>query len=243
MTETKLKLEYSVTEESGGIPVIIVAAGNSTRMQGVNKQFVEIAGVPVIARTLLAFENSGHVSEIILVTRQEDILNLELLAEKYGISKLKDIVKGGNSRQESVLNGFAMLRTDTESVLIHDGARPFVSESIICSVVETLSKCDAVTCAVKVKDTIKQIDQNGKVIKTLDRNELVAVQTPQGVKVKKYLEAAEKLGDVSTFTDDTSIMESAGDEVYTVEGSYKNIKITTREDTLAAEKFIDEVEE
>ena len=243
MTETKLELEYSVTEQSAGIPVIIVAAGNSTRMQGVNKQFIEILGVPVIARTLLTFENSKHVSKIILVTREEDINNLQLLAEKYGISKLCDIVTGGKSRQESVLNGFNVLDSDTESVIIHDGARPFVSEKIIGAVVGKLSICDAVTCAIKVKDTIKQIDSEGKVVKTLDRNELVAVQTPQGVKVKKYLEAAKKLGDVSVFTDDTSIMEAVGHTVFTVEGSYKNIKITTPEDTLAAEKFIDEVEE
>ena len=239
--ETKLKLEYEIAkEDKSGLPVIIVAAGNSTRMQGINKQFLEIKGVPVIARTLLAFENSSDISRIILVVRDEDVYSFQILSEKYNISKLSDIVCGGKTRAESVLKGFGRLSEDEEKVLIHDGARPFVSEKIISSVAGALEKYSAVTCAVKVKDTVKQVDKSGKIIKTLDRNFLNAVQTPQGVKIKEYLGAAKNLKDVKDFTDDTSIMEAAGYSCYCVEGSYKNIKITTPEDILVAEGFLTE---
>lgn len=240
MTETKQKLQYNVVNSSGALPVIIVAAGSSNRMQGINKQFLEIGGVPVIVRTMLKFEKSDAVSRIILVTRAEDIFSLQMLGTKYGITKLTDIVCGGSSRQESVLNGFARLKVDEGAVLIHDGARPFVSDSIISAVAEGLNEHFAVTCGVKLKDTVKQVDEKGKVIKTLERESLVSVQTPQGVRKQEYLDSVEKAGDVSVFTDDMSVMEYGGYEVYTTTGSYKNIKITTPEDILIAQSFLEE---
>jgi 2-C-methyl-D-erythritol 4-phosphate cytidylyltransferase len=240
MTETKKKLQYEVVNSTVTLPVIIVAAGSSNRMQGINKQFLEIGGLPVIVRTMLKFEKSDAISRIILVTRAEDIFALQMLGTKHNITKLTDIVCGGSSRQESVLNGFARLSADEEAVLIHDGARPFVSDGIISAVAEGLNEHFAVTCGVKVKDTIKQVDENGKVIKTLDRDSLFSVQTPQGVKKQEYFDSVEKAGDVSVFTDDMSVMEYGGYEVYTVAGSYKNIKITTPEDILVAESFLEE---
>lgn len=238
MTETKTKLEYTVSDSPNPVPVIIVAAGNSTRMGGINKQFVELLGIPVIVRSLIAFQNSEAISNIILVTRDDDIPALQLLCEKYGITKLTDIVAGGANRHLSVMNGFACLSEDTESVLIHDGARPLVEDATICAVADALSKYDAVTCAVKVKDTIKQIAADGKIEKTLDRSSLVAVQTPQGVKVKGYLEAVKSAENPELFTDDPSVMEAAGYTAYTVDGSYKNIKITTPEDIALAEIYL-----
>lgn len=240
MNSTELKLSYDIcAPQQNGLPVIIVAAGSSSRMGGQNKQFLELGGIPVIARTLLAFENSDVIKNIILVVRAEDVFSLQMLAEKYGISKLSDIVCGAGSRQESVLKGFARLSKEETAVLIHDGARPLVTKEIISSVSAALENHSAVTCAVKVKDTIKEIDKDGKVTKTLNRENLVAVQTPQGVNAEDYLAAIEKLGDIKTFTDDTSIMEAAGYDVFTVEGSYKNIKITTPEDIPAAESFLE----
>ncbi len=233
-----MKLEFEICDiQNKGLPVIIVAAGNSTRMQGINKQFLTIGDMPVIARSLLAFENSKYISRIILVARNEDIFDLQLLAEKYSISKLTDIIKGGNNRQESVLNGFNRLSQDETAVLIHDGARPFVTEKIIGDVADNLKEYPAVTCGVKVKDTVKQITSDGKVIKTLDRDTLFAVQTPQGVKATEYKEALSRFSDLSSFTDDTSIMEAAGYEVKCVMGSYRNIKITTPEDIIYAENL------
>ncbi len=231
MNKTELKIEYEIAEEAKkGIPAIIVAAGASRRMNGINKQFLSLNGIPVIAKTLLAFEKCEAVGDIILVVRDEDIYDLQLIAEKYSISKLSDIVCGGKTRQESVLKGLSRVKTGEEKVLVHDGARPLVTEDVICSVAKALEEYPAVTCAVKVKDTVKETDENGVVIKTLNRESLMAVQTPQGLRVSDYKTAIEKVGDVSVFTDDTSIMEAAGYKVKTVEGSYKNIKITTPED-------------
>ncbi len=237
MTETKLELDYEIIEENNRIPVIIVAAGNSSRM-GKNKLYIEISGIPVIARTLLNFERSNSISRIILVTKPEEIVNLQLICEKYGISKLSDIAEGGNTRQESVLKGFERLGGDEDRVLIHDGARPLTPDKVISDVADKLNTVSAVTCAVKVKDTVKEITAEGKVIKTLNRDSLVAVQTPQGVRVKDYLDAVSSVGDVSVFTDDTSLMESAGYDVYITEGDYTNIKVTTPEDISAAESYI-----
>lgn len=242
MEKTELKLDYTINEQCGNIPVIVVAAGASSRMQGISKQLAEIGSVPVIIRTLKAFENCDQISNIILVVRTEDLFQIQMLCEKYMITKLSDIVCGGNSRQESVLKGFSRLPEDAKKVLIHDGARPFVDSKIIYSVADALEKHSAVTCAVRVKDTIKKVDENGKVLKTVPREDLVSVQTPQGVWVSEYLAACES-ADVAKFTDDTSIMEAAGYEVFVTEGSYKNIKITTKEDLILAKAFLSEEEE
>ncbi|MBR6510120.1 MAG: 2-C-methyl-D-erythritol 4-phosphate cytidylyltransferase [Clostridia bacterium] len=244
MTETKHKLEYRIkNNKKAEFSAIIVSAGNSTRMGSVNKQMLTIGGIEVVARTLKAFEANENIKKIILVTRADDIFAMQMLAQKYNISKISDIVCGGNSRQESVLNGVARLDKTCNFVLIHDGARPLISQEIINSVCKKLETSVAVTCAVKVKDTIKQVDADGKVIKTVPREDLVAVQTPQGVRVHEYMRAVGKIGEISGFTDDTSIMEAAGHEVHIVEGSYKNIKITTPDDVIIAEGFLNEVEQ
>lgn len=238
LNTTQVKLEYEIKEVApDGVTVIIVAAGSSTRMNGENKQFVEIDGIPVIARTMLAFERSSVIKRIILVTRTEDIFATQLIAEKYSLSKLSDIVCGAETRQQSVLKGFERLDEADEKVLVHDGARPLVTTEIIAAVAEALKTNEAVTCAVRLKDTVKQTDNNGRAVKTLDRSSLVAVQTPQGVWVKEYLRAVRNAADVAGFTDDMSVMESAGYMPYIVEGSYKNIKITTPEDVIAARAY------
>ncbi len=237
---TKTALDYELTQaQSDGLPVIVVAAGSFTRMNGVNKQLAHIGGLPVIIRTLMAFERCEKISDIILVVRADDIFSMQLLTEKYNISKLSDIVCGGNCRQESVLKGLARVGIDKESVLIHDGARPLVSTKVIENVVEGLKQSSAVTCAVPIIDTVKQTDKNGLVEKTLDRSNLVAVQTPQAVKIKEFKNAVESVGDLSRFTDDTSIMEAAGFKVLTVEGDRSNIKITTRSDIAMAELLLE----
>ena len=238
-TETALKYEVAA-ENKKGLPVIIVAAGNFTRMQGVNKQLAEIGGLPVIIRTLMAFENSDDISNIILVVRADDVFSMQLLTEKYNITKLSDIVCGGANRQESVQKGLARVDETCDNVLIHDGARPLVSEQTIKNVAEGLKNYSAVTCGVAVVDTIKEIDADGKVLKTLNRSHLIAVQTPQGVKVADYKSVLEKTSDLSTFTDDMSIMENAGYEVLTVEGDRKNIKITTLSDIALASALLEE---
>ena len=239
MALTELKLEYAVCDsEKSGIPVIIAAAGASSRMEGINKQTALLGGVPVLARTLLTFERSEVISSIILIVRPEDVFAMQMLAERYGIDKLTDIVCGGATRQESILNGFDRLDKNAEAVLIHDGARPLVDNSVIRAVADALKEYPAVTCAVPVKDTVKVVDKDGKVLSTPDRSSLAAVQTPQGVRTADYRAAIEKIGDVSKFTDDMSVMEAAGFCVHTVKGSYRNIKITTPEDLRLAEYLL-----
>lgn len=212
----------------------------SSRMQGVNKQLVNIGDVPVIIRTLKVFDESAFISRIILVARQEDILALQRLCEEYNIKKLTDIVEGGDNRHQSVLKGIDKLDSSEEKVLIHDGARPFVDNCIIGNVVAALQNEVGVVCAVAIRDTVKRSDGQGYVEKTLPRENLYAIQTPQGVSVTEYLEAAKSVEGAELLTDDAAILEAAGKKVRIVEGSAKNIKITTRTDLETARLFLEE---
>ncbi len=237
MLKTESKLEFEVLKPHiNGIPVIVVAAGSSTRM-GKNKMLISLLDMPLLIRTLKVFEGCKSISNIILVARESELLKYSQLCEKYMISKVSDIIKGGSNRQESVLLGLKQLKKTDEKVLIHDGARPLVSDEIINRVINGLEGFSAVTPVVKVKDTIKQIGTDGVVLKTLCRDALVQVQTPQGVDVRKYFEAINGK-DLSLFTDDVSIFEAANEPVLTVLGDYKNIKVTTKEDIIIAEAFL-----
>lgn len=239
MEATAVKLEYDICESAkGGIPAIIVAAGSCTRMNGINKQLLELDGIPVIVRTLKAFEGSPEISRIILVTRKESIVTLQSLADKYMISKLTDICEGGSDRHSSVLCGMERLTADEKKVLIQDGARPFCTAQMIADAAGALKDYDGSLCAVKISDTVKLAASDGTVTGTLDRSMLYSAQTPQGVDVALYKEASAKSEDRSGFTDDASVLESAGHTVKIVEGSPSNIKITTRDDIPLAEAIL-----
>lgn len=239
MNKTEVKFQYDICKNGdGAIPVIIVAAGSSTRMNGINKQFVPILGVPVIARTLMAFEACSDVSKIIIVTAKDSILDMQLLCQKYLFSKVTDIIAGGSNRHQSVINGVNCLDASEKSVLIHDGARPFVSVDTISEVVNSLSDYDAVLCACKINDTVKKVDETGLVQETIDRSMLYAAQTPQGIDIEKYKMACDSLENVQNFTDDASIMETAGYSVKIITSSGKNIKITTPDDIVIAEALV-----
>lgn len=234
-----LEYELTFTENTikeNAMPVIIVAAGASSRMKGIAKPFADICGIPVIVRTMLKFQKSEWISNIILVTRPDFVLKMQNYADEYGITKLSDIVLGGSCRQESVLNGLKTVK-NSEKVLIHDGARPLVSAGLIENICKTSAENDCVICAVKSKDTVKSVNSNGFVTKTHNRNELYCVQTPQAVNVEKYSELLNK-SDLSEFTDDASVFESAGLPVKVVEGEYTNIKITTPDDIALAEFYL-----
>lgn len=239
-------LEYSLcftenTINEKAVPAIIVAAGSSTRMQGINKPFAALCGIPVIVRTLLAFERSPYISGIVLVTKPDFIADMQRFCEEYGISKVTDIVAGGGNRAESVLCGIKRLK-NAQKALIHDGARPLVSQALIERVCKEIANEKCVICGVKVKDTIKKVGESGYVKKTYNRDELFCVQTPQGVDVKEYLPLLEGR-DLALFTDDASIFEAAGIPVKTAEGEYTNIKITTPEDIALAQYYISEMGE
>ena len=244
MNNTRTKLQYDICKtDNKAVPVIIVAAGNSSRMNGINKQFMPIIGVPVIARTLLTFEACNSISKIIIVTARESVLDIQLVCDEYTIGKVTDIVEGGSNRHESVMKGIARLTESDKKVLIHDGARPFVSQDTIIEVANALEKFDAALCVSKINDTVKMIDDNGLVKNTVDRSMLYAAQTPQGVDVTKYINACSALENADLFTDDASIMEAAGYSVKAIVGSRKNIKITTPDDISVAEAIVKGEEE
>lgn len=219
---------------------IIVAAGSSTRM-GQPKQWMLLQGKPVLWHTLMAFEQTEQVSAIIVVTRLEDIDRVKELAAEAGITKLTAVVAGGDTRQQSVAAGVATLPTDTKLVAIHDGARPLATPDMITRVAEVAANTGAASAAVKVKDTIKQADESGLVTETPDRSKLWSVQTPQIFKVDLYRKAMQYAADKGLdLTDDCGLMEAAGYPVTLCEGDYRNIKITTPEDVVMAEAFLNE---
>ncbi len=224
--------------EDAVISAVIVAAGNSTRM-GANKQLLMLGDRPVIAHTLAAFENTPIVSEIVLVTREEDIDLLRGIAAQYGITKLAAVVTGGAERQDSVANGIAACRDDAAYFAIHDGARPLITPKLITEVIET-AMCDgAAAAAVRVKDTVKVADERGFIIDTPDRAALWNVQTPQVFERALYLDAmAQAKVRGHSVTDDCRLAELAGYRVRLVEGSYANLKITTPEDIRMAEGWL-----
>ena len=220
------------------VTAVIVAAGNSTRMGGVNKQFLLIDGVPVLIRTLLTFSQSDMIDEIIVAAREEDIPKMFAMIKEYKVLKVTDIVKGGKTRQESVFNAIRRSSPFSEYFAIHDGARPLVTEKIIEDTVSEAFSTGAAATGVRVKDTVKVVNENGFITATPDRNYLWAVHTPQVFERRLYLSAIDNVLNSEMFTDDCKLLEEYGAEVKMVEGSYENIKITTPEDTDIAQAIL-----
>lgn len=226
--------------EPAFVSAIIVAAGRSTRMGGdTGKQFIFIDGVPVIVRTLKGFELAGGIREIVIAARQEDIPQMYALIQEYEITKVTQIVTGGETRQESVFRAIAHADERADFLAIHDGARPLIRPQEIEQVVEAAVEHGAAALGVPVKDTIKRIDENGRILETPERSALWAVQTPQVFSRALYLRAAEQAGsEAANLTDDCQLIEQTGEPVFLVRGAYSNLKITTPEDVLAAEGIL-----
>lgn len=224
------------------VSAIIVAAGTSSRMHGIDKQLLDIGGMPVIARAVSAFEKAEIISEIVIVTREDIIGSINALVLKYGFKKVKAVIKGGNTRQESVFNGIDVCSEDSEYIAIHDGARPFVTQDIIKNTVNAAMKFGAASAGVTAKDTVKIADENNKIIKTVDRDFVRLMQTPQVFEKETYVTAVKTVQNSEMFTDDCQILEKFGKPVFTVESSPLNIKITTREDIVFAEAILRSVE-
>ncbi|MEK4345609.1 2-C-methyl-D-erythritol 4-phosphate cytidylyltransferase [Paenibacillus sp. FSL P4-0184] len=220
---------------SNGVGVVIVAAGRGTRMGTVeSKQYLLLQGKPIIVHTLEVFQQHELISEIVLVTGKEDIERCQEWIQLYKLDKVKAIVPGGSERQHSVYKG--LLKLTTQWVMVHDGVRPFVQPNEIEACYERAKQIGASVLAVPVKDTIKQVDNEGKVLSTPDRRSLWAIQTPQTFRLSELLDAyAAAERDAFLGTDDSSLAERAGIPVSVVEGSYRNIKITTPDDLDFAE--------
>lgn len=221
--------------------VVIVAAGQGKRMSaGVNKLLLNLRNKPILAYTLEAFEQSRCIDEIVLVTAEHEMeyCKNEIIG-KYNIQKVSKIVAGGSERNISVYNGLKAVEA-CDIILIHDGARPFVSEEIIEQGIHYAKLYGACTCGVTPKDTIKVKDEQGFSVETPNRNSLFSVQTPQCFDYKILLECHERISrEKFAVTDDTMAVERYGYKVFLYEGSYKNIKITTPEDLFIGEKFLE----
>lgn len=210
---------------------IVLAAGNSTRMEGINKQLEPIDGVPVLARTLLSYEACPLIDEIVLVTRLADFPAAREFQKTYQISKLKKLVTGGATRQESAKHGLDELSDEIRYVAVADGARCLITSENITRVCLAAYRHEAASAAHKINDTIKRTNLLGGVLETVDRNNLWAVQTPQVFHKTLYTAAHAKAEDDGfAGTDDNSLIEHLGYKVYLVECGAENLKITTPDD-------------
>ncbi len=223
------KMKYSL---------ILLAAGQGKRMNaGINKIFIELHHKTILAHTLLTFEQDKSCEKVVIVGHPDELETIQKMVKAERSQKVFAVISGGEERQDSVKRGLAHI-DEEEIVFIHDAARPFIKQKQIHGLLDGVRKTGAAILAVPVKDTIKMV-HNHLVNKTMDRSELMAVQTPQAFHAKLIKKAhleAERSGKLGT--DDASLVEWIGEEVEVVEGDYLNIKITTKEDLLFAEAIL-----
>ena len=223
---------------------IILAGGAGKRMgTATNKQFLLLDNKPIIVRTLQVFEECRTVDGVYLVVNQKDLpIMQEEILETYKFNKVLKLVIGGRLRQDSVRNGLEAIENPCDIVIIHDGARPFVSPSFIEKGIFLMEMFDAVIPAIPVKDTIKTVSKEGFVIKTLERDSLWNVQTPQTFKydiiIKAYRDGMNKK---LYGYDDATFLEHMGKKIKVIEGSPYNIKITTPEDLIIAKGMLSQL--
>lgn len=211
---------------------IILGAGAGTRMKAdKSKLLLEINGKTVLERTVETFSKIKEINEIIVVCRESDLDSFENVLSSYNVS----YCFGGDTRQQSVMNAVETI-DECDYLLIHDGARPLITEKEITDTLTSAIQNGAAAVGVMVKDTIKVIDSNYQIVSTPDRSSLVSIRTPQIFEFKMYVDAVEKAkADGKDFTDDCQLIEYFGKPVFTVIGDYGNIKITTPEDLPMAE--------
>ncbi len=219
------------------VSAVIVAAGSSSRMMGIDKQLLEIDNVPVIIRSTMAYQNSDLVDNIVIVSRIDMVDKIEKLVDLYKINKVSNIVIGGENRAQSVINGIKGCG-DCEYIVIHDGARPFISNEDIENTIKAAFEYDCAALAKIATDTIKIMDDQNYISSTVDRNYVCLMQTPQVFKKSVYIDSIEKAQDLSLVTDDCMLLENAGYKVKIVEAKSFNLKITTPVDIDIANAYI-----
>ena len=221
---------------------VIVAAGKGKRMgTEISKQFLPLGGKEILAHTVQKFEKAKNIRDIILVTGADSLQDVRDMTREYGWEKIVSIVAGGKERQDSVWYGLQQVAADTEIILIHDGVRPFVTEDILNISIETALEMGGCVAGVPAKDTIKVCDGENIAIATPDRNALWQIQTPQTFRKERIVKAYEQAKeDGFVGTDDASFAEHCGYPVKVIMGSYRNIKITTKEDLIIGEAFLKE---
>lgn len=233
------------------VKAIILAAGTGKRMNSsVKKQYMDLLGEPVICHTIRAFDRSD-VEEIVLVVGKDDVESIKELIKDRDYSKKVSVVAGGRERYDSVYEGLKCCE-DSGYVLVHDGARPIIAIDTINRCIEEVREKKACIVAVRMKDTVKMVSEDGSVESTPDRNVLWSVQTPQAFEYNLLKNAYDKMYRAKdgvdcekgiNITDDAMVIEVFGNEkIWVVEGEYTNIKITTPDDILSAENFLKKVE-
>lgn len=214
---------------------IILAGGTGSRMSlNQPKQFAMVKGRPIMAHTLIVFNNCSQVDEIYFVSHESYIQESQRIIDEYNLPKVKQIIKGGNTRQESVYNALEAIKAnDNDIILIHDCARPLVEEKIIINNIKACEKYDAVETAVKVVDTTIEVE-NFEFKKALNREKLYQVQTPQTFKFKIIKGAHEyaKKNHLLGITDDAQLVAKYGQKIHVIDGKRTNIKITTDDDLI-----------
>lgn len=216
------------------ITLIVAAAGVGKRMGlGYPKQFLEVDGKPLFIKTLEVAEKTQSIEKIIIVTNEENVDLVKELTEKFGISKIENVIPGGSERQYSIENALKLCE-ENEIIAVQDGVRPNLKEKYFTEALEKLERdvsLDGIVIGVKLKDTIKKVDENGIVIETPKREEYIAVHTPQIFRGKILKEAYNRAREEEFLgTDDSSLVERIGGKVGVILGDYDNIKITTVED-------------
>lgn len=220
---------------------IILAAGAGTRMMSnKTKQLIDICGMTVLERTLMAFSSSKLTDEIVVVAREGEIDEIKSIVSSYNHSKPIKVTCGGSCRAESAKNGFGIIDKSSEFIAIHDAARCLITPEMIDKVVEKAHKYGAATAVCGVSDTVKTVDPFGKVTATLPRDNIFRAQTPQVFKTDLYKEAIDKTAELSAVTDDNMLLEGIGAEIYAVDLGPTNIKITTSFDLTLAKAILTE---
>lgn len=225
------------------VGAVIVSAGSGKRLARGDKAVLNLAGKPLFYRALEVFCSVKAIKEIVLVLRKDNFpLAKKFISSKGCKGKRIILVEGGAKRADSVFKGLSALREETDNVLIHDGARPFVSKKLIFNILKELKKYPAVTCGLKCPDTLKLVKQ-GVIKKTLDRDSVYFIQTPQAFRKKLILKAYKGLKErkpvptAARFTDDAQILEALGKPVRVVAGDILNFKVTYPEDLDLARKL------
>lgn len=217
---------------------IIAAAGIGKRLGGQGKQYLLLRNEPLLAHTLRVFQECSLIGQIIVVNNKEDIHRCQELVSSYQFDKVKQVIEGGSERQDSVANALGVLPGQTETVAVHDGARPLITQEIMERSFAELENWDGVVVGVPVKDTLKQVEDK-KIIKTLDRRNIWHIQTPQIFQTDLLIKAYQKAKDDGFYgTDDAALVERIDCRVGIVPGSYENIKITTPEDLVIVEAIL-----
>ena len=235
--------KFLFSKKQPACAAVIVAAGQSTRMQGQDKIFTVLNGIPVLARTLKAFERNAGIQEIVVVVRESALTAAAELCHSQGISKVKLVVPGGKTRLESVYAGVFNVSKQMQLIAIHDGARPLVTDAVIHQAIQLAAVHHAAVPALPVKDTVK-IAQSGVVQETPLRDTLYAVQTPQVFDADLIKGALQNALDRRLpITDDCMAVEALGATVYLSPGDDENIKLTTPLDLVLAQAILNSREE